>query len=323
MRVICISPSLNPVGGVAKILDYTVHSSLLGYETIFAYDNASVGKKILMTKPYFKKNKDSITFVRFSDLKPQDNDIIFYSLPLHHKMVEKKYEFHNHNLIHIIQNVRHSNIFFEGGYSVELLGLEQTRISITEQVYNAINNWVIDSKNHFFVPHGFDFDFFKKKPLKRKSSKVVAYNSFKGDLGKKIRNAFYKAGGKAKFIEIPKGVSWKKLKSIYHQSDIFLATPLAEEGLYLPAMEAMAAGNLVITPNAIGNLFYCDFGINCLEVRLNNIDNYVRVLFDQLNVEETDHVFNIRQKAYDKVKNLGLEKEREGFDKVLKRFVES
>lgn len=46
---------------------------------------------------------------------------------------------------------------------------------------------------------------------------------------------------------------------------IALCLPLAAEGFYLPPLEAMALGTLVICPDCIGNRDYCQPGSNCLQ----------------------------------------------------------
>ena len=48
------------------------------------------------------------------------------------------------------------------------------------------------------------------------------------------------------------------------ESRIAVCLPRAEEGFYLPALEAMAAGCLVVTLDCIGNRGFCHHGENCL-----------------------------------------------------------
>jgi glycosyltransferase involved in cell wall biosynthesis len=43
-----------------------------------------------------------------------------------------------------------------------------------------------------------------------------------------------------------------------------LCLPHETEGFYLPAIEAMALGALVVCPDAIGNREFCEAGVNCL-----------------------------------------------------------
>ena len=45
---------------------------------------------------------------------------------------------------------------------------------------------------------------------------------------------------------------------------VVVTLPQEREGFYLPALEAMALGCLVVCPDAVGNRGYCEPGVNCL-----------------------------------------------------------
>lgn len=47
------------------------------------------------------------------------------------------------------------------------------------------------------------------------------------------------------------------------QSRIVVLLPLEHEGFYLPALEAMALGCIVVCPDCVGNRSFCRAGINC------------------------------------------------------------
>lgn len=48
---------------------------------------------------------------------------------------------------------------------------------------------------------------------------------------------------------------------------LVVALPLAREGFYLPALEAMALGCIVVCPDCVGNRGYCHDGLNCMVPR--------------------------------------------------------
>jgi glycosyltransferase involved in cell wall biosynthesis len=48
------------------------------------------------------------------------------------------------------------------------------------------------------------------------------------------------------------------------QSSVSIMLPLPQEGFYLPALEAMALGRGVVTPDCGGNASFCQHGVNCL-----------------------------------------------------------
>ncbi len=86
---------------------------------------------------------------------------------------------------------------------------------------------------------------------------------------------YSRARGASSFRAIREPVGWDELRELYHWSDVFLATPLVEEGFYMPGLEAMAAGAVVISSDAGGNRAYCRFGENCVGVGLEDAGGYV------------------------------------------------
>ena len=106
------------------------------------------------------------------------------------------------------------------------------------------------------------------------------------------------------------------MRKLYHWADVFLATPFAEEGFYMPGLEAMAAGAVVLTPDAGGNRAYCDFGRNCIPVELDDAGSYVSAL-KALRSESVGEVERLRREGYETVKRHTLENERERFGEFL------
>ena len=116
-----------------------------------------------------------------------------------------------------------------------------------------------------------------------------------------------------------KGITWRDLINNYKRSSIFISTPLPEEGLYLPGLEAMAAGNLVITPDCYGNRFYCDFKDNSIKVNYNNFDEYIEAI--EFSIKNWDNIsFRKRKNGYQKASNLKLEQERDLFNSLLQKW---
>ncbi len=48
---------------------------------------------------------------------------------------------------------------------------------------------------------------------------------------------------------------------------VLVALPHAREGFYLPALEAMSLGCIVVCPDCVGNRGYCQGGLNCIVPR--------------------------------------------------------
>ena len=164
-------------------------------------------------------------------------------------------------IIHLIQNVRHSNVFFDKGMARDLLMKNMPRICITDQVYDAVRDLVPDESLLHLNFHGFDFEFFRRKTVKPNRTVRLGYNLFKSDFGEKVREAC-EARGLQVGVRGPcrAGSPGNKLRAAYHSCDAFIGTPLREEGYYLPGIEALAGGNVLICSDAVGNRSYLGRG---------------------------------------------------------------
>jgi glycosyltransferase involved in cell wall biosynthesis len=105
----------------------------------------------------------------------------------------------------------------------------------------------------------------------------VAYTTWKSDLGDRVaaaladdpRFVFRSLGGRSR---------WSEIRELYHSSDVFLCCPSQQEGFYLPALEAMAASLITLVPDVEGNMEFCRFEENCLEVQYEDVDSAVAAL---------------------------------------------
>ncbi|MEM8855218.1 MAG: glycosyltransferase [Pseudomonadota bacterium] len=315
MRLIGVTPSTAPVGGIAKLLDYTVHAARLGYEAIFAPLDVRDGESVLFEKPYFLRHGHTVEVTRFFEIEPRPGDVVLFTLPSNHKHILAHYAQVDARLIHLIQNVRHANIHFDSGYAFRLLAKPMTRIAITAPVRDAVAPFVEDRERLHLINHGFDFQSFDRRPLPD-DPMAIAYNTFKSDLGEEIVAAATDAGLDVPVHVVKRGASWEELARSYHSATVFLGTPLMEEGLYLPALEAMAAGCVPILSDAGGTRFYTDFDENALEVGFENISGYVHALL-QLRDNWDSLAQRLRCNAYETAKGMDLDLECDGFEALM------
>ena len=318
-RLVFYAPSDQPVGGIAKLLDYAVHAARHGRESLFVCERMRSGApSSLFSKPYFLAYGQAVTVCHAADLQPLPTDIVVFSLPSSHLALKRLYRaagIRPLDFVHLVQNVRVANTAFDNGYSYRLLPKRLHRLAITEDVRDAILPFVEDRDLLHVIPHGFDFDFFARAP-ERSDPPVLHFNRFKSDFGERVLAALSEAGLTMEVIVTNKGQPWPEMQANYKRSSLFLSTPLPEEGLYLPGLEAMAAGNLVVTSDAIGNRFYCDFGTNCLEIPYEDIPAAVARISWALD-NWTGAAFDMRVAAYAKSESKGMEPEFSGFGRFL------
>lgn len=324
-RMYFMTPTFRPVGGVVKIFDYVNHAISLGYEPVIACP-----EKYKPELPIFQVSRFSgispENGIRFTDLENATvgpDDLAFISWPTHYKILESNLSSWTRHgqIICIVQNVRWANPTFEGGYAVRLLSRPLAWIMTNDVVLEAVRPYLNSSLMAEAIRLGHDSAYFAKERTGSLSSRLkVGYTTWKSEVGDRVAGLLAREKG-FKFRAIRNPVGWKELRDLYHWSDVFLATPLIEEGFYLPGLEAMAAGAVVISPDAGGNRAYCDFGKNCVPVAFEDAKGYADAL-RTLKSSEVGEINRLRRNGYETVKLHTLEHERERFGEFLGRLTE-
>jgi glycosyltransferase involved in cell wall biosynthesis len=222
-------------------------------------------------------------------------------------------------VIFIVQNVRHANPSFTGGYALRLLTRPMARIMTNDVVLEAVRPYLNTTSMTEVILLGNESDFFARERRAGLGDPVrVGYTTWKSRVGDEVARKLAENPG-FRFRAIREPVGWQELRDLYQWSDIFLATPLAEEGFYMPGLEAMAAGAIVVSPDAGGNRAYCRFGENCIGVGLDEVADYVGAL-KELRVWPADKVERLRTSAYEAVGRHTLKHERERFGEFIEKL---
>jgi hypothetical protein len=192
-----------------------------------------------------------------------------------------------------------------------------SRIYTNDVVRDACAPFVPPDAPSAVIPLGHELGYFRRPtPRAGLSSPVrVGYTTWKSTVGDRVVDQL--AGdGRFEFRAIRELVGWGSLRELYHWCDVFLGCPNPEEGFYMPGLEAMEAGALVIVPDVAGNLAYCRFGLNCLEARHEDEDSYVAALehLITLPIRELDAM---RRAAGNDVHAFDLAHERSAFGTFL------
>jgi hypothetical protein len=320
-----MTPTFRPVGGVVKIFDYVNHAISLGYEPVIACPET------------YKPGLPLFEIERFADISPENgilftdldkvavgpHDLAFLSWPTHYGIAEPRFSrwTEHEQVISIVQNVRWANPDWIGGYAVRLLSRPMARIMTNEVVLEACRPYLNESSMTRVITLGNDSEFFSKERKGGLGNPVrVGHTTWKSAVGDEVAEALAGDPG-FEFRAIRNPVGWKELRKLYHWSDVFLASPLAEEGFYMPGLEAMAAGAIVVTPDAGGNRSYCRFGVNCLPVRLDDAGDYVAALRALRGYGERE-IGALRRGGYEAVGRHTLENERDGFADFMVRLSE-
>ena len=324
-RIYFLTPSFRPVGGVVKIFDYVNHARAMGYETVICCPEPYDAKAPLFENPRFAGISPQHGF-RFTDLTKVTvgpDDLAFFSWPPHYELLEprlSRWTSHEQAIL-IVQNVRHANPTFVGGYALRLLSRPMARITTNDVVLEAIKPFLNPTSLTETVRIGHDTEYFLKRRVGALGSPLkVGYTTWKSEVGDEVASLL-SGDGSFEFRAIRKPAGWRELRDLYHWADVFLATPFVEEGFYLPGLEAMATGALVVTPDAGGNMAYCHFDENCLPVRFGEAGDYVTALrrLRGMDVEEVDA---LRRAGYETAGLHTLEHEEGRFGEFLERLQE-
>lgn len=160
-------------------------------------------------------------------------------------------------IINLIQGISHSNV---NDIKYQYLGRKAIRICVSHEVQKAILETKQVVGQVFTIPAAIDIVNINVNPNKKNHSVIIDGIKNKG-LAIQIKNYLSKLGINS--IVIKNRLPRKNYLSIIQSAHYVLFLPCRAEGFYLPALEAMAMGKIVICPDVFGNREYCIDGLNC------------------------------------------------------------
>jgi Glycosyl transferases group 1 len=316
-----LTPTYKPVGGVVKIMDYATHALAAGYHVSISSPNRWDASLPLFNIERFRElrpDRPGVEIHSGRKLDIRQRDLVFVSLPTNFEAAYASLPrgMSPERIIHIIQNVRHVTPSWLGGYPLRLLTRPAARISTNDIVSNRIRPWLDERAYHEVIPLGHDLGYFHRDRTAGFSRPIrVAHTTWKSDIGDRVEAALADSG--FTFRAIRESVTWRELRSLYRWADIFLCAPNPEEGFYMPGLEAMESGCVVLTPDAGGNMAYCRPGENCVLVGYDDVHGYVEAL-RQIRTWQPSEIDRIRYAGYGSTKPFDLAGERDAFIRYLK-----
>jgi len=313
-----LTPTYRPAGGVVKIFDYLVHALDLGYQAHVRCPIAVGAEDPLFSIPRFARLRDDprVSFHTSLSVGVSSHDSVVFSWPPHYEEISRgmSVETPHERVLHLVQNTRHANPAFADGYALRLLARPMARIMVSSEVMEACRPHLNQRSITTTIVEGHDWRFFHRHREGGLSVPVrVGYTTWKSDVGVEVQRSLR---DRFAFRSIRRTASWLEVRDLLHWCDVFLSCPGPEEGFYLPGLEALAAGALVITPDVGGNRAYCRFGENCLLVGFERADDYVAALA-QLADAAPGRLQALRRRGYETVQRHSLDREREAFGDFL------
>jgi len=139
------------------------------------------------------------------------------------------------------------------------------RICVSPQIEKAITRTGRVRGPIFMIPDGLDLDAVAtmanaSPPAGRDIDVLVAANK-RPELGRTVAARLRHGGRTVELVDerIPR---WELVR-LMSRARVSVLVPNPKEGFYLPALEAMAVGTVVVCPDCIGNRSFCLPGENC------------------------------------------------------------
>lgn len=211
-------------------------------------------------------------------------------------------------VINLIQHVRHAQT---GDPRRRFLQRPAVRICVSAEVAEAIlGTGEVNGPVHT-IPNGIDLENIRAAPVRDVEVLVAGLKNpaFAIDLGERIRGA----GLTVQVVTamLPRG----EFLELLSRARVVVTLPTRDEGFFLPALEAMAAGALVVCPDCVGNRGFCLDGVTCLRppYTLEGLAD-AAVTISRLSPSAADAMLHA---ASARARGHGLDRERRAFLEIL------
>ena len=211
-------------------------------------------------------------------------------------------------VINLIQGIRHANA---DDRRRRYLSRPAVRICVSEEVAAAVlATGEVNGPVHV-IPNGIDLD---QIPWGEKRDIDVLIAGAKNPaLAKALHDKLVQEGLMCRLLsgKIPRS----DFLELLSRAAVAVTLPLQQEGFFLPALEAMAAGAVVVCPDCVGNRSFCHDGVNCFRTTY-ELDALVRATLDATRLD-FDRRAALRLAAKNEAEQHGLEAERTAFLRIL------
>ena len=281
-RLHVLVPFWGLAGGVIKVLDYADHGRRAGMAvTLWAPEEVPADDPLLSTLPVLDRLLSGGVEHRLLASLDSDHldtsDVVLFTEPAHAALIDRL-SIPPERVVHLVQGTRHATPTWNGGLHYRLLHRPYVRIAVSEKVRDAIAPHVHPALPLHLVPEGHDIDYFEveRPPIDPHQTIRVLYSTWKSDLGDRVAALCEDDGFAFTPMRTPK--SWPQLANHYRSTDIFLGCPGPEEGFYLPGLEAMAAGCVVVMALVGGNEAYAQDGVNMIACAYDDAQGHAAAL---------------------------------------------
>lgn len=191
------------------------------------------------------------------------------------------------------------------------------RICVSPEIEKAIMRTGRVRGPVFTIPNALEVDALTQmSPRVRDIDLLVAANK-RPELGRAVAARLARAGGTVELVaeRIPRA----ELLELMSRARVSVLVPNPKEGFYLPALEGMALGTVVVCPDCIGNRSFCLPGENCFRPAYAEDDI---VAAAEAALDEEPGLDGMRARALATVRDHDMPGERRAFLDILDRVDE-
>jgi len=238
-------------GGHLKVWDYFNHvAASPDAEPRIAFSSRTVWDS---TNPWLKR-KDAVT-----EWSPQAADLLFLGGMDWRALPASQRKSFSKPIINLIQHPRHAEA---GSELRSFLAHRATRICVSEEVAAAINATNEVNGPVHVIANGIDSSCLPGRPksLAERTTDLLICGLKAPELA---RDCYRHLSGKQGVVRWM--IDWAPREEFLRRmadARVVLLLPRREEGFYLPALEAMGSGSVVVCPDCIGNRSFCLDGAN-------------------------------------------------------------
>lgn len=245
-------------GGHVKHAHYFDHvARTAGYEPVMTFSRDSDSVAVLMERARLWPAEGRLA----PDWRPAADDILFVAGTDWRYVDARGLDDLTNVRINLIQGVRHAQA---GSELYGYLDRRAVRICVSQEVADAITATGRIRGPVLTIPNGIEMTPFQSRDgtrdRRRHEVTIIAYKA--PNLAREL-SALLTARGVAHHAVFD-FLDRRAFLELLADTKTAVCLPFPEEGFYLPALEAMAAGCTVVTMDCIGNRGFCRPGDNCL-----------------------------------------------------------
>lgn len=212
-------------------------------------------------------------------------------------------------VVNLVQGIRHADAADpRSGF----LPRPAVRICVSQPVTDAVLATGRANGPVITIPAGLDTDSFPKPAIYRDIPLLIS-GPKQPALAKELHQNLLRQGVAS--LCLTTALPRTDYLNLLARALVTVFLPLRHEGFYLPALEGMAMGSLVVCPDCVGNREFCVDGVNCL------MPEYEPAALLEASIRslamEQPQRYEILESAKSKAAQHALRNERQKFLKVL------